>query len=140
MDDVKLANKGFIVVLSKDAISNDDLMMWQYKDQEARGWCKNNLWERFGDGLHYSKIEKLMNNAIGAPGYAYGHRIFINTQNPSVFDRLYYSSAEDVRSRILLADDVDFKFLTNEQAEEVWRSWEAGIQYVSEIFRTQGLW
>ena len=92
----------------------------------------------FGDGTHYTDIVKGFEtwrerkDGLGLS--------IIATMNPIVFDNLSFASAEDVRSHVLLVQNDELANMTEDQAKEVFRAYEAGVQYVSEIFRTQGIW
>lgn len=73
---------------------------------------------------------------------------FIATQNPLLLDYLPIRSAEDAASsfiqcRVVKRDGrewMEWQNTSREKAEWFWQSYQAGVQYISEILRTEGLW
>jgi hypothetical protein len=90
----------------------------------------------FGDGWHWSVVEEVLRSGPAAPL----KREFIATQNPSVFNHFTLCSADDIRERILIVRDRAVQNLTEVEVDRVWSALEAGIEHVSEIFITRGLW
>lgn len=90
-----------------------------------------------GDRLHYAEIERIMERMYAEPN----HRWVISTMHPWVLDRLVFTSAEDAQRRLFQATPEGHLLkMTDKEATHFWRSWEAGIQHVSEILITSGLW
>ena len=93
---------------------------------------------RFGDKLHPTVIEQRMQDI-----YSQGLQFFAGTMNPAVLDHMQFTSAEDVRMHVFYADETLKERLyrmTEEQAERFFRYYSVGIQHVSEILLTEGLW
>lgn len=63
------------------------------------------------------------------------------TMSKAFIDVFAAASAEEVRQRLWFADARGrLRQLTVDQAESFWRAWEAGVQHVSEILISHGLW
>jgi energy-coupling factor transporter ATP-binding protein EcfA2 len=94
------------------------------------------------NGMHHEWIEACL-DAIG------DRQSFLTSQNPLLLDFLPFTSAEEVqrsfiqcrrekredrRTQLLWAN------MSPEGADSFYRAYEAGVQHVSEILRTKGLW
>lgn len=91
--------------------------------------------KNFGHGLYWQNIKKAMEN-----DWPKDQQMFISTQNPFVFDCLSFESEEDVRSKLLIINKGQLQNLSKDNANMFWQAYNAGIQHVSEILRTQGIW
>ncbi len=77
-----------------------------------------------------------------------GRQSFLASQDPLLFDFLFFASAEEVERSFILCSLEEregrgcfvWKNLDPESAASFYRAYEAGIQHVSEILRTKGLW
>jgi hypothetical protein len=67
-------------------------------------------------------------------------RTLITTQNPAVFDYLPLRSPHEVRERVLVVRYGAVANISEDEADGIWQAYEAGVQYVGEIFRTWGIW
>jgi hypothetical protein len=93
--------------------------------------------------LHYSWIEKCIE--LIPPRQA-----FLTSQNPLLLDHLVFNSLEEVKRSFVLCQNIVAE--ADGREEMVWRNpddaeasafydaYEAGVQYVSEILRSKGLW
>ncbi len=81
-------------------------------------------------------IERDLGNLLASDKQA-----FIGTMNTFVIDTFYFHSAEDFQSRFLLAEEGGHvRRISEEQADAFHRAYETGVQHVSEIIRSDGLW
>ena len=93
------------------------------------------------NGLHYVWIEDCLKEMEG-------RQAFLTSQNPLLLDHLHFDSAEQARESFILCryeDEeqqgrVSWSNLTEDEADLFYRSYQVGIQHVSEILRTRGLW
>jgi energy-coupling factor transporter ATP-binding protein EcfA2 len=73
---------------------------------------------------------------------------FLTSQNPLLLDYLGFESAEEVRSSFVLCrtelhdgrEQMVWENMTAEDAEGFFKAYQVGIQHVSELLRTRGLW
>lgn len=84
------------------------------------------------DGFHPFVIRAKLRELTG--------RYIIATVNGSVIDNFHFESADHARKSIFLLQDDHFFGLSEDEAHEFFRSYEVGIQHVSEILLTSGLW
>lgn len=93
------------------------------------------------NGLHHRWIAACM-DALG------DRQAFLTSQNPLLLDHLSFESAEHVRSSFILCsmqkrdkhEQLVWANMPEEEAERFFTAYQAGIQHVSEILRTKGLW
>lgn len=63
------------------------------------------------------------------------------SMSKALIDVFAAASAEEVRQRLWFSGtDGKLRGLSPEQAEAFWRSYDTGVQHVSEILISQGLW
>ena len=93
--------------------------------------------DELANGLHYDWIRVCL-DAIG------DKQALLATQNPLLLDHLPITDAESVRKALILCDEqggeLVWRNLTAEEAVDFVGAWEVGIQHVSEILRSKGLW
>jgi hypothetical protein len=94
------------------------------------------------NGLHY-EWAKLCLDTIS------DRQAFLSSQDPLLFDYLTFESVEQVEQSLILctldkSEDGKGQFVwrnvPREEAEAFFRSYENGLQHVSEILRAKGLW
>jgi energy-coupling factor transporter ATP-binding protein EcfA2 len=93
------------------------------------------------NGLHHHWIE----NCLDAVG---DRQAFLTSQNPLLLDYLHFESAEQARSSFILCrtekhdghERMSWSNMAEDDAERFFTAYQAGIQHVSEILRTKGLW
>jgi ABC-type uncharacterized transport system ATPase subunit len=98
--------------------------------------------DELANGLHHSLvayvIEKLKNK-----------QAFLAIQDPLVLDHLTFECPEQVRQSVVLCesalDEEKHKYwtwrnCTEEEAADFYESWKIGIQPVSELLKTRGIW
>jgi energy-coupling factor transporter ATP-binding protein EcfA2 len=89
------------------------------------------------NGLHHGWIQACLDAIQG--------QAFLTSQNPLLLDHLPFSSAEEVRRRFILCDrdehgDWIWRNMDEDAAGAFYRAYKVGIQHVSEILETKGLW
>jgi AAA domain, putative AbiEii toxin, Type IV TA system len=93
------------------------------------------------NGLHHDWIDACL-DAIGK------RQAFLTSQNPLLLDYLSFESAEQAEKCFILCrtevrdgrDHMRWANITKQEAETFYRGYLAGIQHVSELLRTEGLW
>ena len=94
------------------------------------------------NGLHY-EWAKLCLDTIS------DRQAFLSSQDPLLFDYLTFESVEQVEQSLILCSldksedgkgQFVWKNVPREEAEAFFRSYENGLQHVSEILRAKGLW
>lgn len=65
---------------------------------------------------------------------------FLVTAHPGFLDEVYFTGPEDVRARVLRWRAGQLTPLDEYEAHRVWESYDVGIQHVSEILRSRGLY
>lgn len=93
------------------------------------------------NGLHHNWIEECIRQLDT-------RQSFLTSQNPLLLDYLSFDSQEQVRSSFLLCraqttgtdEQMLWANLTEDEATMFYDAYTTGIQYVSEILRTRGLW
>lgn len=93
------------------------------------------------NGLHHEWIEACVDELEK-------RQSFVASQNPLLLDYLPVSSAKDaetafIQCRLVEQDGkqwMHWRNTTPEEAERFWKSYETGVQFISEILRTEGLW
>ncbi|WP_224244073.1 AAA family ATPase [Hyalangium gracile] len=93
------------------------------------------------NGMHHEWIEACLND-LGE------RQSFLTSQNPLLLDYLGFESADEVRSSFVLCrseqqgerEILRWENMTAEDAEGFFSAYQVGIQHVSEILRTRGLW
>lgn len=101
----------------------------------------------FGAFEHYSEIDALYEylqdedpNAKTRPPHADVTWI-AETMNHHVVDCLPLESLEDARQRLLFVrESPSLHILDDDEARLFWEASQVGIQHISEILRTEGLW
>lgn len=89
------------------------------------------------NGLHHEWIQACLDAIQG--------QAFLTSQNPLLLDHLPFSSGDEVQRRFILCDrdehgDWIWRNLDQDAADAFYRAYEVGIQHVSEILETKGLW
>lgn len=93
------------------------------------------------NGLHHEWIEACVDELEK-------RQSFVATQNPLLIDYLPVASSQDAETAFLQCRLVekdgkqwmDWRNTTPDEAERFWKSYETGVQFISEILRTEGLW
>lgn len=97
--------------------------------------------DELSNGLHHAMIARCI-DVIGE------RQAFLATQNPLLLDNLGFTSAEEVRGTFILCstqvenhrEQVVWRNMTTEEAENFYRDYKAGISHVHDILRSRGLW
>jgi ABC-type lipoprotein export system ATPase subunit len=89
------------------------------------------------NGLHHGWIQACLDAIQG--------QAFLTSQNPLLLDHLPFASAEEVQRRFILCDrdehgDWIWRNMDEDAAGAFYRAYKVGIQHVSEILETKGLW
>jgi ABC-type molybdenum transport system ATPase subunit/photorepair protein PhrA len=89
------------------------------------------------NGLHHEWIQACLDAIKG--------QAFLTSQNPLLLDHLPFSSAEEVQRRFVLCSRDEhgnwiWKNVDQDAADAFYRAYQVGIQHVSEILETKGLW
>jgi ABC-type branched-subunit amino acid transport system ATPase component len=89
------------------------------------------------NGLHHGWIQTCLAAIQG--------QAFLTSQNPLLLDHLPFASAEEVQRRFILCDrdehgDWIWRNMDEDAASAFYRAYKVGIQHVSEILETKGLW
>lgn len=122
--------EGMHLVLAKTQTAIEDAM---YDIRSHFRDTNIHAFSAWGNGMHYEEIQKYLDE------YRTKNLLcFIGTMNPSVIDRMNFTSAEDAQKRILLGGP--FRNMTDDQAEKFWSGYGTGYQHVSEILRMEGIW
>lgn len=91
------------------------------------------------NGLHHAWLEDIMPDVLQ-------RQAFLTSQNPLLFDYLEFSSTEDVERAFVLCsvdhdtDRMTWRNASPDEAERFLKAYDVGIQHISEILRTMGLW
>ena len=96
------------------------------------------------NGMHYDWIEACINE-IG------DRQAFLTSQNPLLLDFLSFASPEEVQKSFIQCSHAPrpdgqgraqfaWHNLSDEDAATFFRAYEAGVQHVSEILKTKGMW
>ena len=93
------------------------------------------------NGLHHEWIEACVRAMQGK-------QAFLTSQNPLLLDHLSFESQEEVRKTFLLCsatpqpsgDVMQWKNMSQTEAEIFYQAYQVGIQHVSEILHSEGLW
>lgn len=93
------------------------------------------------NGMHHEWIEACMDDLEG-------RQAFLTSQNPLLLDYLNFDSVDEVLSSFVLCrtepvgerEQLHWENMTQEDAQGFFDAYQVGIQHVSEILRTRGLW
>jgi energy-coupling factor transporter ATP-binding protein EcfA2 len=94
------------------------------------------------NGLHHEWIKNLVERMAA-------RQAFLSTQNPLLLDYLTFESPEDVRRTFVFCEtekdtsgieQMTWRHLSEDDARAFFDAYEVGIQHVSELLRTRGLW
>ncbi|GMU10954.1 AAA family ATPase [Corallococcus caeni] len=93
------------------------------------------------NGLHHEWISACLDEL-------HGRQAFLTSQNPLLLDFLRFDSTEDVRRTFILCERAQtesgeqliWRNLTEDEAESFFLAYQTGIQRVSDILLTKGLW
>lgn len=93
------------------------------------------------NGLHHDWIESCVDSIRD-------RQAFLSSQNPLLLDPLWFESQEELRRTFILCsaeqeedrDVLTWKNMSPEESEVVYRAYQTGVQHVSEILHSQGLW
>lgn len=94
---------------------------------------------KFDIKCYYRTFDDLHPLAIGHMFPKEG-RCLIVTINPSVVDHMGYSSVEHTRESTLFMINGILQRFNDDEANEMYRSYQVGIQHVSEIMLTHNYW
>lgn len=89
----------------------------------------------FGDGMHHSVVKEMVD--------ALPDNAVIWTMNPLIIDQLRFKDWIEVSSRLIYCPshgDLDQPGFTADQYKRFFEAYKAGVQRVSDILITQGLW
>ena len=93
--------------------------------------------DELANGMHYDWIRACL-EAVG------DKQGFFASQNPLLMDHLVIRDSEQVRRSFVLCSEEDgtwvWRNMTSKEAERFHAASSVGIQHVSEILRTRGLW
>ncbi len=141
-----VGNYEFLFYLRDGSIINHDLLSYGQKRLLAFLYyidCNRFfvIADELVNGLHHEWIEACL-DAIG------DRQAFLTSQNPLLLDYLPFESAEQAQRRFVQCriEEHDGRELmrwgnmSSEDADRFFRAYQAGIQHVSEILRTKGLW
>jgi hypothetical protein len=139
--DTLIAVKGIYLVLGRrekhTALALENLR--GYLDMADADLWKAEIFESFGDGMHHADVDALL---CGETGLLKSDRfVFVSTMACPTIDRFYFHSQIDAQQRILFAkEDGSLWCMDEDQARMFHAAYEAGIESVSEILMTRGLW
>ncbi|MBK8259529.1 MAG: ATP-binding protein [Polyangiaceae bacterium] len=93
------------------------------------------------NGLHHEWIDVCLREIAD-------RQCFLTSQNPLLLDYLTFNSAEEVSRAFILCDRQKeghrtallYQHIDAASADSFFRAYRAGLQHVSEILRTKGLW
>lgn len=93
------------------------------------------------NGLHHDWIESCVE-------LLRDRQSFLSSQNPLLLDHLWFESRDEIQETFILCsaeqeeerDVLTWKNMSPEEAEVVHRAYQTGVQHVSEILHSQGLW
>ncbi|WP_164008562.1 AAA family ATPase [Pyxidicoccus trucidator] len=93
------------------------------------------------NGMHHEWIEACMDDLEG-------RQAFLTSQNPLLLDYLHFESVDEVLSSFVLCrtepvgerEQLYWENMTQEDAQGFFDAYQVGIQHVSEILHTRGLW
>lgn len=94
------------------------------------------------NGLHHAWVEHLLEKMRG-------RQAFLSTQNPLLLDYLAFESADEVRRTFVFCESkketdgserMAWSNLSPDDAAAFFDAYQVGIQHVSELLRTRGLW
>ncbi len=93
------------------------------------------------NGMHHEWIDACLED-LGS------RQAFLTSQNPLLLDYLGFESAEEVRSSFVLCrsdfngtrEQLYWENMSREDAEGFLSAYRVGVQHVSELLRTRGLW
>jgi energy-coupling factor transporter ATP-binding protein EcfA2 len=97
--------------------------------------------DELANGMHHAMI----NDCLAALG---DRQAFMATQNPLLLDHLSFESAEEVVATFVLCEPLlegnreqwVWRHLTADEAGELFRDYQVGVQHTNDILRTRGLW
>lgn len=89
------------------------------------------------NGLHYEWIQACLDAIQG--------QAFLTSQNPLLLDHLPFTSAAEAQRRFVLCDRDEhgewiWRNMDQDAADAFYRAYDVGVQHVSGILRTKGLW
>lgn len=89
------------------------------------------------NGLHHEWIQACLDAIQG--------QAFLTSQNPLLLDHLPFSSGDEAQRRFILCDRDEhgewiWRNMDQDTADAFYRAYEVGLQHVSEILETSGLW
>lgn len=111
---------------------------WDERDALLRTVCQSRVhfeWYTWFNDAHWRTIDIEFERLHGS-----GERVLVFTMNPYAIDKLSVHSADSARRHILFADENGLRNMSADDAERFYRAYEVGVQHVSEILRTEGLW
>lgn len=89
-------------------------------------------YNRTFDDSHPNIMEKILPSS--------SERYLIVTINQSVVDHFFYKSPQHIMDSTYFARKGEIYSLTLDEADHIFRSYQVGIQHVSEIMLTNGYW
>lgn len=108
-------------------------------DQFAQGTDSLLLYLEYGHTWHYKRIEEDLRRFRETPQLT-GIALLIVTMNSAVIDNICVESVDEVMQRFLVVRNGVIQTLDLEEATRFFNAYKVGIQYVSEILRTEGIW
>ena len=128
-----LTKTGIYMVLGREVFYTDIAMnrsKFERFDFARRG---------LGDSLHPVAAENALKDFRKLVG---GRRGFFSTMSTTVIDCFYdFSNAEELSERILFVDnECNIHQMDMYEARLVWSAYEVGIESLSQILLTRGMW
>lgn len=128
---------GPVVVLmrhwSVDGHGVPDCVAWlvrQEHDAPRNDW----VWRGDTNTMHWRDIEEWLSTQ-GTP-----ETIVIPTMNRAMVDRLPIESAADVRRRILWWESGRLRNMSEAEAVSVWTAYSVGVEHLSGVLVSKGMW
>lgn len=146
IEEIRFGNFRFMLQRHDGSVISHDLLSYGQKRVLAflyylEGSPDVVIADELVDGLHHSWIEDCI-EAIG------DRQVFLASQNPLLLDYLEFDSAEKVGKSFIQCrnkahksgDRMSWSNLSEVDAERFFDAYQVGLQHVSEILRSKGLW
>ncbi|RKG60315.1 hypothetical protein D7V80_35480 [Corallococcus sp. CA054B] len=142
---VRLSNLRFFFKRASEEISHDLLSYGQKRLLSFFAYSDSSpdiiIADELVNGLHHEWIAACIDE-IG------DRQAFLTSQNPLLLDFLRFDSAEEVRHTFIICEragtaadaQLIWRNLTEDEAESFFLAYQTGIQRVSDILLTKGLW
>ncbi len=137
--------KFFVELASGDVLSHEHLSFGQRRLLAFLYYASCNrdvlIVDELTNGLHHEWIAACADELAK-------RQSFVATQNPLLLDYLPVSSAGDAETAFIQCRLVDqdgkqwmhWRNTSPDEAQRFWTSYETGVQFISEILRSEGLW